>query len=567
MKKTYTLLAFCFLIFSIFVSCDDPEQLRAITITLDSGVLGKKATTISTVENKEITLPSGGSIWETDDYSFLGWATIKDGDVSYQEGAKFSSSSDVTLYAVWNENSSYLLYTLIEDGNTYSVKISSTNISGNIIIPSTYLGKAVTTIEENGFKDCSSITKVTIPESVTEIGGNAFYNCTSLKSITIPESVTQIGQEAFGYCTSLKSIVIPKNVTEIALNSLKNCSNLKSIYVDKDEDANLGAPWGAEGATVIWKSYFSFTSNGELKRVYSARDKFTGDVVIPSKIGGITVSRIARFGFEECEFTSVTLPETVEYIGIFGFSQCTKLTSLIIPNSVTSMGYSVFLECEKLETVTLSGNLTSIADSTFNGCRSLKEVEIPDSVTSLGNYVFEGCSSLSSINLPQKVTSIGNRAFRNCSSLKSINIPDSVTSIGGAAFAGCSSLTDVVLSNRISSLGSSTYEYYDGDDSDEMGRMPDPESYKTVTVGFFEGCSALTSITLPESITSIGEQAFFGCTALESIVIPSSVETIAENAFSGCTSLKTITINKTENSISGAPWGEGTTGTVIEWKP
>ena len=139
-----------------------------------------------------------------------------------------------------------------------------------------------------------------------------------------------------------------------------------------------------------------------------------------------------------------------------------------------------------------------------------------------------------------------------------------MTSIGGAAFAGCSSLIKVSLPSSIKSLDSDEYQYYVGDAETEMHG---PESYKIAKVGFFEGCSALTSITLPEGITSIGEQAFLGCTSLESIVIPSSVETIAENAFSGCTSLKTITINKTENSISGAPWGDGTTKTVIEWKP
>ena len=49
----------------------------------------------------------------------------------------------------------------------------------------------------------------TIPNSVTSIGENAFYDCRSLTSVTIPDSVTSIGNNAFGGCVSLTSVTIP----------------------------------------------------------------------------------------------------------------------------------------------------------------------------------------------------------------------------------------------------------------------------------------------------------------------------------------------------------------------
>lgn len=61
-------------------------------------------------------------------------------------------------------------------------------------------------IANSAFKDCTSLTGVTIPDSVNKINPNAFYNCTSLTSVTIPDSVTSIGGSAFYNCTSLKYV-------------------------------------------------------------------------------------------------------------------------------------------------------------------------------------------------------------------------------------------------------------------------------------------------------------------------------------------------------------------------
>ena len=98
-------------------------------------------------------------------------------------------------------------------------------------IPSTIEGKIVTTIGKYAFADCSSLKRITIPDSVISIGYGAFENCDSLTSITIPDSVTTIGDYAFSGCDSLISITIPNSVTTIGQSTFSSCDSLTSITI------------------------------------------------------------------------------------------------------------------------------------------------------------------------------------------------------------------------------------------------------------------------------------------------------------------------------------------------
>lgn len=65
-----------------------------------------------------------------------------------------------------------------------------------VIIPSKYNGKKITSIGESAFSGCSGLTSITIPDSVTFIGSSAFSGCSRLTSVVIPDSVTSIGNYA-----------------------------------------------------------------------------------------------------------------------------------------------------------------------------------------------------------------------------------------------------------------------------------------------------------------------------------------------------------------------------------
>ena len=306
----------------------------------------------------------------------------------------------------YNFEADGLSYTFL---NSNQVEVSRcTSPTGNLIIPKTvtYNGETyqVTSIGNGVFRDCTSLTSVTIPSSVTSIGSTAFSGCSSLASVTIPNSVTSIGSSAFYGCSSLPSVTIPNSVTSIGGSAFLGCSGLISV-------------------------------------------------TIPS-----SVTSIGNNAFCLCtSLTSVTIPNSVTVIETEAFSGCTSLASITIPNSVTAIGRGAFYGCSGLTSITIPNSLTEIGNSAFYGCSGLTSITIPNSITSIGEWTFYNCSGLTSITIPSSVTSIGKGAFYGCSGLTSITVPSSVTFIGYRAFSSCRDLTSVTIPNSITSIGDEAF--------------------------------------------------------------------------------------------------------------
>ena len=116
--------------------------------------------------------------------------------------------------------------------------------------------------------------------------------------------------------------------------------------------------------------------------------------------------------------------------------------------------------------------------------------------------------------------------------------------LGKAAFEGCSGLTSLTIPSGVTSIGIAAFEYCSG-----LTSLTIPSGVTSIDKGTFYGCSGLTSLTLPSSVTSIGGGAFSGCSGLTSLTIPSSVTSIGWNAFAGCSGLTSLTIPSGVTSI------------------
>lgn len=251
------------------------------------------------------------------------------------------------------------------DTNTGEFRISGTGrVSSYYVLPWEVYKKEITTvIIENGitsieneyFKDCTSLSSVTLGDTLESIGRYAFEGCTSLQEINIPTSVTNIDTLAFGECGSL-------------------------IITVKDSNSKYSADDGV------------LFNKDKTELVAYTKDKIKSEYKIPD-----SVTKIGESAFNCCRnLKEITIPSSVTEIGMLAFNGCWLLQEIVIPDSVTTIGVSAFSLCNALENINIPNNmeLTKIYDSTFEQCPSLKTITIPANITSIGNSAFGRCENI-----------------------------------------------------------------------------------------------------------------------------------------------------------------------------
>ncbi len=427
-------------------------------------------------------------------------------------------------------------------------------VSGKIVIPSIYQGKALTAVDSNAFSNCKNITEVYIAKGIEEIGNyafegctaltgvyfaegitkidsNAFYNCEKLTELQLPNTLTTIGNRAFSNCRSLQNITLPEELNKLSINAFENCAQLEALHIPaKVSEIEAGRLIGCDQMVSLtvdinnphYKAinYCIIASDGTL----AATTQYTK--TIPA---GVT--KISAKAFYNSDIKSIEIPEGVTEIGFNAFAG-SGIEHIELPASVKKIDISAFHGCKNLKSVTLNEGLTTIGMSAFNQCSALEALHLPATLTDINVQVIQECTNLKALTVADEnpvYKSQGNCLFKKDApnilllGCAGSQIPSGVTVIGEYAFAQ-SGIQSLVFPEGIEIIKKHAFN------SARLSSVTLPSSLKRIEKFAFYDCYRLSAVNIPANVEFIGQFAF-GTNGVLTVILPSTVGTIEANAF------------------------------------
>lgn len=412
-------------------------------------------------------------------------------------------------------------------------------------------------INDWGLSDYRAITNLEIPANVERMGENVVYNCPQLRRIKVnaevPPTLGSLDNESYSDERAYIKITIPRESFH-AYRLVSAWKTDRTVLIGGDEGVTVSTgkiAAGDLGHVVIEEAGYLPEVNkliieGELNADDWSKIKQMTNLT-ELDLSKALIDEIPNEAFNgRWAIDKVLLPPTLKKIGTYAF-QGTALTSVNIPDNVETIEGYAFSNARQLQEVHLPDSLTSLGRYAFSACRSLRTVKIPTKLKEIPWYTFDGCNSLQSVELHDSITGIGDYSFRNCN-LREITLPKSTTWVGGYAFNGNSNLSKVTLNEGLIDIWA--YAFQDT----AIDTLNCPSTLRNIYNSAFAGCRNLHQINLNEGLTRIETYALANNKATE-IVLPSSLEYCSQSAFDDCDSLVTIEARSVmpPNTGSGCP--------------
>ncbi len=378
-----------------------------------------------------------------------------------------------------------------------------------------------------------------------------------IDSVTIPDTVRKIGFCAFENCKGLKRVILPETLEEIDDYAFKGCLELEQFSLPK----NLKRL----GYNVFTECNFtSFTIPKTLEDISDERHPFVfcpsiTDIKVEADNpnycdlhGAIYTKDIKKLVYCPPYISGVyKVPDGVTHICSNAFGACDKITEVILPDTLKSFGNGAF--CEHI-----------VDRDQYSGYTSEFRY-ITDSLSDkYGVYNFNIVKGLSSrcgikkITIPEGVTELPYATFAYCKNLREVNLPSTLKKIGMKAFH-YANIDEIVLPHGLEEIGS---QAMGGCKNEEIVL---PESVVKLDKDCFKGYgklfgadttsgySKLKKIKIPKNITEIPAGCFMFCEKLETVILHDNVKKIGLDAFAGCCNLKGIDLPESIEVIdSGA---------------
>lgn len=157
-------------------------------------------------------------------------------------------------------------------------------------------------VDDQGYRYCSWIETVKIPDGAARIEESMFYQCENLRVIELPSSLEEIRPYAFAGCKRLEKVQFlqMKNLRQIGTSAFEGCENLEEVILPESLHV-LGAA--------------AFSGCKRLKKVVFEE--------------GCCIDQIPDHCFKDCGcMETVIIPDSVRKLGVSSFYGCSVIPEL-----------------------------------------------------------------------------------------------------------------------------------------------------------------------------------------------------------------------------------------------
>lgn len=273
------------------------------------------------------------------------------------------------------------------------------------------LSSSLTTLEDNVFKNTSSLTKITLPATLRSIGKSAFEN-SGITSVDMWSTrVTSIGNSAFKNTKNLSEVRFSNQLRNIGDYSFES-SKINAITITSNSLSSIGV-----GAFKSCSSLIAFKITSKSSRLTS----------IPESIFENCISLV------DIQFTHSSGTTSFRTIGKSAFKG-TKITTFSIAN-VRTISESAFENCELLTALTGQNVLQTIGNNAFKNSSlkvisSTKGTPTSYTYTNLSNIVTIGVGAfygtqITTFKSGTHLTTIGDDSFKKIDTLVEVDFASS----------------------------------------------------------------------------------------------------------------------------------------------
>lgn len=176
-------------------------------------------------------------------------------------------------------------------------------------------------------------------------------------------------------------------------------------YTDGEREYAFGAmlvmPREDISLTVVWKEispadWFRFSDGTLLGFSEAGKTAAPGEIVIPQRINGKKVTKIASDAFAGCDFLrSVELPVGLATISGGAFRGCENLVRVCFPETITELSSSAFSACPAFSEMRVHASLGRVYDVDYDSALADKYMRLKETAGDEKRIILVGGSGMS----------------------------------------------------------------------------------------------------------------------------------------------------------------------------